>query len=127
MTETDKTRLIAELRAVQALKGLEDEAFVWLAQHGEELALPANEIYAREGEPADCLIILLKGELVARADEAGNDGASDGASPARSSSTASSSMCWYNSTPTSLTCPDCSSPRRLPIGRTNSIVSCHVL
>ena len=70
MTETDKTRLIAELRAVQALKGLEDEAFVWLAQHGEELALPANEIYAREGEPADCLIILLKGELVARADEA---------------------------------------------------------
>lgn len=70
MAETEQTQLIAELRAVSALNGLEDEAFAWLAQHGEEVRLAADEIYAREGEPADRLIILLEGELVARADEA---------------------------------------------------------
>jgi hypothetical protein len=35
-------------------------------------------------------------------------------SPDRSAFTASSSICWYSSTPTSRICPDCSSPSRLP-------------
>jgi signal transduction histidine kinase len=74
MTETDATRLNAELREIQALKGLDDEIFTWLIGHGEELRLAANEVYLREGGEADRLIIVLKGELNARIEGGGWDG-----------------------------------------------------
>lgn len=74
MTETDRARLNAELREIQALKGLEDEVFAWLIEHGEELRLRANEVYLREGEVADRLVVVLEGELHARVEGAGADG-----------------------------------------------------
>jgi signal transduction histidine kinase len=74
MTETDATRLNAELREIQALKGLDDEIFAWLIGHGEELRLAANEVYLREGGEADRLVIVLEGELNARIEGGGWDG-----------------------------------------------------
>ncbi len=68
MTETDTTRLNAELREIPTLQGLEDEVFTWLIEHGEEVPLAANEVYMREGDPADRMIIVLAGELNARVD-----------------------------------------------------------
>jgi len=74
MTGTDMTRLNAELRGVPALAGLPDEVFAWLTEQGEELRLATNEVYLREGELADRLIILLEGELHGRVEGPERDG-----------------------------------------------------
>jgi len=74
MTETDTTRLGAELREIPALTGLPDEVFDWLIEEGEELRLAANEVYLREGEQADRLVIVLEGELHARVEGPERDG-----------------------------------------------------
>ena len=74
MTETNTTRLSAELREIPALIELPDEVFAWLTEHGEELRLAANEIYLREGEQADRLVIVLEGELHARVEGPERDG-----------------------------------------------------
>ena len=74
MTETDTTRLSAELREIPALTGLPDEVFAWLTEYGEELRLAANEVYLREGEQADRLVIVLEGELHARVEGPERDG-----------------------------------------------------
>jgi signal transduction histidine kinase len=74
MTETDKTRLSAKLREIPALAGLPDEVFAWLIEKGEEVRLAANEVYLREGEVADRLVIVLEGELNARVEGPERDG-----------------------------------------------------
>jgi len=68
MTETDTTRLNAELREIPTLQGLEDEIIAWLIEHGGETQLATNEVYLREGDVADRLLIVLAGELNARVD-----------------------------------------------------------
>jgi len=68
MTETDETQLNMELRAVPTLQGLEDEIFAWLIEQGAVAGLAANEVYLREGDLADRMVIVLKGELNARVD-----------------------------------------------------------
>lgn len=68
MTETEPTTLSTELRAVPALAGLPEESFVWLVEQGGEVRLAINEVYLRQGEPADRLVIVLEGELNARVD-----------------------------------------------------------
>jgi signal transduction histidine kinase len=74
MMETDRTRLNEELREVPALAGLPDEVFSWLTEQGEELRLAANEVYLREDELADRLIIVLEGELHGRIEGPERDG-----------------------------------------------------
>src|SRR5262249_6902080 len=74
MTEMDKLRLRTELREAPALAGLPDEVFDWLTERGEELRLAANEVYRREGEPADRLVIVLEGELHGRVEGPEHDG-----------------------------------------------------
>jgi signal transduction histidine kinase len=74
MTEMNKLRLISELREVPALAGLPDEDFAWLTEHGEERRLASNEVYMREGEPADRLSIVLEGELHGRVEGPEHDG-----------------------------------------------------
>ncbi|MCI0393147.1 MAG: ATP-binding protein [Acidobacteria bacterium] len=74
MGETDTARLIAELREVPALAGLPDEVFAWLAELGAEKRLATNEVFLREGEQADHLVILLEGELNARIEGPERDG-----------------------------------------------------
>jgi signal transduction histidine kinase len=70
----DKLRLRTELREIPALAELPDEVFDWLIERGEELRLAANEVYLREGEPADRLVIVLEGELHARVEGPEHDG-----------------------------------------------------
>src|SRR5262249_33466340 len=74
MTEMDKLRSRTELREIPALAGLPDEVFDWLIERGEELRLAANEVYLREGKPADRLVIVLEGELHARVEGPEYDG-----------------------------------------------------
>src|SRR5215813_5939111 len=74
MTETNTTRLSSELSEVPALAGLPDEVFAWLIEMGEELRLDVNEVYLREGEPADRMIIVLEGELHGRVEGPEHDG-----------------------------------------------------
>jgi len=74
MARTDTRQLSEELREITALAGLPDEVFAWLIEKGEELRLAANEVYLREGEPADRLVIVLEGELHARAEGPEHDG-----------------------------------------------------
>jgi signal transduction histidine kinase len=74
MTEMDTLGLRTEFRGIPALAGLPDEVFAWLVEHGKELRLAANEVYLREGELADRLVIVLEGELHARAEGPEHDG-----------------------------------------------------
>jgi signal transduction histidine kinase len=70
----DTLRLRTELREVPALAGLPDEVFAWLIEKGEELGLAANEVYLREGEPTDRMLIVLEGELHGRVEGPERDG-----------------------------------------------------
>src|SRR5215471_13146877 len=70
----DTLRLRTELREVTALTGLPDEVFAWLIEVGEESRLGENEVYLREGDPADRLIIVLEGELHGRVEGPEHDG-----------------------------------------------------
>jgi CRP-like cAMP-binding protein len=60
MMEMDKTQLSLELREIPALAGLPDEDLAWLIEKGEEVRLATNEVYLREGEPADRLVIVVE-------------------------------------------------------------------
>jgi signal transduction histidine kinase len=74
MMEMDKTQLSLELREIPALAGLPDEDLAWLIEKGEEVRLVTNEVYLREGEPADRLVIVVEGELNARVEGPERDG-----------------------------------------------------
>lgn len=74
MKETDTRRLDAELRGIPALSGLPDEVFAWLIAKGEVSHLAANEVYLREGDPADRLVMVLDGEIHARIEGPERDG-----------------------------------------------------
>jgi hypothetical protein len=55
--------IIAALRGIEALHGLADHEFHWLASHGSERVAEDRAIVFREGEPAHHLSIILKGEI----------------------------------------------------------------
>jgi signal transduction histidine kinase len=55
--------IIAALRGIDALDGLADHEYHWLATHGSERVAEDRVIVFREGEPAHHLNIILKGEI----------------------------------------------------------------
>jgi CRP-like cAMP-binding protein len=55
--------IIAALRGIDALHGLADHEYHWLASHGSERVAEDRVIVFREGEPAHHLNIILKGEI----------------------------------------------------------------
>jgi len=59
------------LRNVAPLAGLSDEEYQWLAANGEEQFVDANVTIFEEGQPADAMTILLKGEVQVQRDRAG--------------------------------------------------------
>jgi signal transduction histidine kinase len=70
-TSSDRiAALTAALRNVVPLNGLTDEEYLWLATHGAELFLGANVTLFEQGEPADAMTILLKGEVQVQRDRA---------------------------------------------------------
>jgi signal transduction histidine kinase len=64
--ETPKTpvpEIIAALKHIASLQGIDDAEYEWLATNGVERFAPAGEIIFREGDPATTMSILLRGEV----------------------------------------------------------------
>jgi signal transduction histidine kinase len=55
--------LINDLRKIEAFSDLPDDQLAWLAERFEEIRIAPGEIFARQGEPADHLIVILEGEV----------------------------------------------------------------
>jgi signal transduction histidine kinase len=69
---TDRIAVLVEaLRQVAPLAGLTDEEYLWLATNGSELFVDANVTVFDQGEPADAMTILLKGEIQVQRDRIG--------------------------------------------------------
>ena len=67
MTENLNTsnteRLAGDLRKINIFSDLPDEGLAWLAEKCEEIHLRPGEIFIREGDPAEKLLIILEGEV----------------------------------------------------------------
>src|ERR1700732_609696 len=59
------------LRRVPAFAGLPDDQIAWFLSNSKELHLKAGEAYARQGEAADAMFVLLEGEFQWRGELAG--------------------------------------------------------
>src|SRR5881275_926085 len=69
---TPVDQIIAALRRVEALDGLTEQDYLWLAENGTEQKLSAGQEVFQEGDPADRMTILLKGEVHVRRRERGS-------------------------------------------------------
>jgi signal transduction histidine kinase len=71
-TSRDRIAALTEaLRKVGPLNGMTDEEYLWLASNGTERFVDANTTLFQQGEPADHMIILLKGEVQVQRDRTG--------------------------------------------------------
>ncbi len=71
-TPSDRIAALTEaLRHVGPLAGMTDEEYLWLATNGTELFIDANVTVFEQGEPADAMTILLKGEVQVQRDRIG--------------------------------------------------------
>ncbi len=59
------------LRRIPAFADLPDDQIAWFLSQSEELSLKAGAAYAREGEPADAMFVLLEGDFQWRGELAG--------------------------------------------------------
>ncbi len=58
--------LMEALQKIAPLQGLPAEDREWLARHGQEIRVKAGDILFEEGEPAEQLLLILKGEVHVR-------------------------------------------------------------
>jgi signal transduction histidine kinase len=63
----DKT----ELLRVPAFADLPDDQIAWFISQSREMNLKAGEVYARQGDPADAMFVILEGQLQARGELGG--------------------------------------------------------
>ncbi len=63
--------LIAALKKVAPLQGLDETEYEWLANHGTEVFAESGAVVFREGDPANKMTILLKGEIYVRREHGG--------------------------------------------------------
>jgi signal transduction histidine kinase len=63
--------LIAALKKVEKLNGLEEQEYEWLARNGTEVFAESGAVVFREGEPASKMAILLQGEIFVRREQGG--------------------------------------------------------
>ena len=68
---TPEDQVIQALRTVVPLAGLSDEEYRWLAQHGTERKADTGASVFYESQPADQMVIVLKGEVHVRRKNAG--------------------------------------------------------
>ena len=61
----------SELLRIPAFAGLPDDQIAWFLSQSQELHLKAGDTYARQGEPADAMFVLLEGEFQWRGELAG--------------------------------------------------------
>jgi CRP-like cAMP-binding protein len=55
--------LIEDLRKIAVFSGLPEEHLAWLAEKFEEVHLQPGEVFLREGDPAERLVVILEGEI----------------------------------------------------------------
>jgi signal transduction histidine kinase len=63
--------IVAALRKVTPLHGLEEADYEWLANHGTEVFAESGAVVFREGEPATKMAVLLQGEIYVRREHGG--------------------------------------------------------
>ncbi len=63
LTSETASSLIDDLRKIHVFADLPQEHLAWLAEKFEERRFQPGEIFAREGEPADYLTVILEGEI----------------------------------------------------------------
>ena len=59
----NRERLIKELQGSTIFSGIADEHLAWMVENSEEVRLRQGEIFARRGDPADILVVVLEGEI----------------------------------------------------------------
>jgi signal transduction histidine kinase len=57
------TSLIEDLRKIEVFSDLAPDQLAWLAENFEEIRVEAGETFARPGDPADSLVVILEGEI----------------------------------------------------------------
>ena len=70
-TPTPVPVIMAALEKVVPLQGLPAADREWLASHGQEVRAKAGEVIFEEGQPAEHLILILKGEIHVRRSRSG--------------------------------------------------------
>ena len=53
----------SELLRAPAFADLPEDQIAWFLSHSQELSLKAGEVYARQGDPADAMFVILEGEF----------------------------------------------------------------
>jgi CRP-like cAMP-binding protein len=71
VSPTPAETIAAALDRVVPLQGLPFEDRLWLAQHGDEVVGQPGDILFEEGQPADRMILILKGEIHVRRQRGG--------------------------------------------------------
>ncbi|AXC10456.1 sensory box histidine kinase [Acidisarcina polymorpha] len=66
-------QVICALKKVTQLNGLTDPEYEWLARYGEQRFEPAGAVLFHEGDPAERMTILLKGEIHVRRERGAAD------------------------------------------------------
>src|ERR1700689_3732472 len=61
----------SELLRVPAFADLPDDQIAWFINQSQELHLKAGDTYARQGDPADSMVVILEGRLQGRGELAG--------------------------------------------------------
>ena len=61
----------SELLRFPTFADLPEDQIAWLLGHAQEMQVKAGEIYAREGDPADAMFVLLEGQFQWRGEFAG--------------------------------------------------------
>ena len=69
---TPPAEIVAALRKVDALDGLSDSDYLWLARNGVERKVGAGAMVFREGDPPFGMNILLAGEIHVRRNQSGS-------------------------------------------------------
>ena len=59
------------LRKVPVFADVPDDQIAWFLSHAEEVHMKAGDLYARQGEAADAMFVLLQGDFQARGEIAG--------------------------------------------------------
>src|SRR3984885_9677269 len=62
----------SELLRVPAFADLPDDQIAWFISQSQELHLKAGDTYARQGDPADSMFVILEGRLQGRGELAGD-------------------------------------------------------
>jgi signal transduction histidine kinase len=60
------------LRRVPVFEGLPDDQIAWFLSQSQEMRLKAGDVYARQGDPADAMFVILEGQLQGRGELAGD-------------------------------------------------------